>query len=386
MNKDKKRVRRTAAEIERKYKCKEAGCSKSYGTEGALKMHKKLKHAPQRATTKYPIMHGGYVSKLPLIYPAPKRLLPSLPGMKNVPVAPQFTPSWFYDVSQYPISEQELLIPTEITMPSEMASESYELPCGSVYFNLINNPTNSLTLFCVSSIKIGGYTQHSNTEVDLSLYIDTKRKTISYFIEECTQSLSSLQLSTSLKIEYSIDSVNEYLIDETAQHSLIVGFSLKSPPRYYSCSLPRGQLVAYDTLPWTEVRDFTEERGSTYRFNIIRIPSDSTTAGRLTSILNTQGIKLNPNDTVTLDDSTVLPITNQIHKYEVAILEQRFDRKGAGTFVEDQPESMTQEGFYLPSLPRFTSEDKKDDEETHIFSLGQGFDGSFADLLDFGEQ
>ncbi len=40
----KKRVRRTAGEIDRLYKCDTAGCGKCYGSEGALKMHVKLKH------------------------------------------------------------------------------------------------------------------------------------------------------------------------------------------------------------------------------------------------------------------------------------------------------------------------------------------------------
>ena len=40
----KKRKRRTAAEIERKYKCEMPNCTKSYGSEGALTMHVKLKH------------------------------------------------------------------------------------------------------------------------------------------------------------------------------------------------------------------------------------------------------------------------------------------------------------------------------------------------------
>jgi len=38
------RKRRKAAQIERLYKCQEKYCSRSYGTEGALKMHIKLKH------------------------------------------------------------------------------------------------------------------------------------------------------------------------------------------------------------------------------------------------------------------------------------------------------------------------------------------------------
>eukprot|EP01120_Amphizonella_sp_Union-15-10_P012310 TRINITY_DN5443_c0_g1_i3.p1 TRINITY_DN5443_c0_g1~~TRINITY_DN5443_c0_g1_i3.p1 ORF type:complete len:507 (-),score=88.03 TRINITY_DN5443_c0_g1_i3:167-1687(-) len=43
-NGKKRRVRRTAAEIERNWRCDINSCNKAYGTEGALKMHMKLKH------------------------------------------------------------------------------------------------------------------------------------------------------------------------------------------------------------------------------------------------------------------------------------------------------------------------------------------------------
>lgn len=39
-----RRVRKTYSEIQRPFQCTEPDCSKAYGTEGALKMHKKLKH------------------------------------------------------------------------------------------------------------------------------------------------------------------------------------------------------------------------------------------------------------------------------------------------------------------------------------------------------
>jgi len=40
----KKRHRRTAGEIERHYVCQIKGCTKSYGSEGSLSQHMKLKH------------------------------------------------------------------------------------------------------------------------------------------------------------------------------------------------------------------------------------------------------------------------------------------------------------------------------------------------------
>eukprot|EP00743_Colponemidia_sp_Colp-15_P005086 GILK01005475.1.p1 GENE.GILK01005475.1~~GILK01005475.1.p1 ORF type:complete len:231 (-),score=20.63 GILK01005475.1:190-882(-) len=47
----KKRHRRTAGEIERVYKCTGDGCSKSYGSEGSLNQHIKIKHPEHWAQT-----------------------------------------------------------------------------------------------------------------------------------------------------------------------------------------------------------------------------------------------------------------------------------------------------------------------------------------------
>jgi len=49
----KKRQRRKASQIERMYKCLEKHCNRSYGTEGALKMHIKIKHPHIHYDTKY---------------------------------------------------------------------------------------------------------------------------------------------------------------------------------------------------------------------------------------------------------------------------------------------------------------------------------------------
>jgi hypothetical protein len=54
-DKKKKRVRRKATQIERLYKCQEKHCNRSYGTEGALKMHIKTKHPSVKYDAKYQI-------------------------------------------------------------------------------------------------------------------------------------------------------------------------------------------------------------------------------------------------------------------------------------------------------------------------------------------
>jgi hypothetical protein len=44
MEEKKKRVRRCASQIERKYVCQVPNCEKSYGTEGSMAQHMRLKH------------------------------------------------------------------------------------------------------------------------------------------------------------------------------------------------------------------------------------------------------------------------------------------------------------------------------------------------------
>ena len=43
----KKRHRRTADEIQRHYRCSVPDCNKSYGSEGSLNQHMKIKHSVQ---------------------------------------------------------------------------------------------------------------------------------------------------------------------------------------------------------------------------------------------------------------------------------------------------------------------------------------------------
>jgi len=52
-DKKRKRHRRKASQIERSYKCQEKHCNRCYGTEGALKMHIKIKHPNVHYDTKY---------------------------------------------------------------------------------------------------------------------------------------------------------------------------------------------------------------------------------------------------------------------------------------------------------------------------------------------
>jgi hypothetical protein len=81
----KRRRRRTAAEIERKFKCEMPNCTKAYGSEGALKMHIKLKHpGVKQPALKPPGRLGG---PIPLLLNLGQFLPPF--GLSQVILPPQ---------------------------------------------------------------------------------------------------------------------------------------------------------------------------------------------------------------------------------------------------------------------------------------------------------
>lgn len=73
----KKRRRRTAAQIDRKFPCTYAGCTKAYGSEGSLTQHQRLKHRHQALEQRSPPVHQHQVGSLLLpLHRAPR----SVPG------------------------------------------------------------------------------------------------------------------------------------------------------------------------------------------------------------------------------------------------------------------------------------------------------------------
>lgn len=83
--KKKRRYRRKATQIERLYKCQEKNCNRSYGTEGALKMHLKLKHAGVRYNSAYQ-MKARQHSSLPQDEPSITPTTPAAAPVLTVPI------------------------------------------------------------------------------------------------------------------------------------------------------------------------------------------------------------------------------------------------------------------------------------------------------------
>ena len=233
-------------------------------------------------------------------------------------------------------------------------------PCGSIYFSLTNSPGASRpALFSLSNIRIGNWSQLAYSAVDLSLQVNHEKNMLVYYIEDCTLPLDSMEMSTSLKIEFHIDSVSEYFLESDSDCVLLV-LSLQFSPCFYSCSVPRGHIFDTDAIQWSPTKDFTRNNATEHRFHILKvIKGDERTESRLKSLFTSSKIKLNSQVAVELDDGNVFQMKNQIPKYESLLLDQRFSRM-ANSFRGDQPlfrvhgvPKPNKKGIQLPALPNF---------------------------------
>ncbi len=122
-----KRMRRTASEIDRNYKCEMPNCTKSYGSEGALKMHMKLKHPGARQNSLKP---------LPRLPVPPVLLNPFIPfglsPMLNFP----------HQLLQPPAPPSTLFFPPHLVPASMMAPQLFHHP--SSFQTMGNNSSNPL--------------------------------------------------------------------------------------------------------------------------------------------------------------------------------------------------------------------------------------------------
>merc|ERR1712137_340248 len=210
-------------------------------------------------------------------------------------------------------------------------------PCGSIYFALTHTPTaNPPSLFAINNIRIGCWCQFSQPSVDLSLQVDSERNTLRYYIEDCTLPLNSLEMSTSLKIEFHLDSVREYCLESHGQFLYLL-LSLQFSPCFYSCSVPRGHMFDPNTIRWSPAQDFTQNQATEHRYHVLKImKGDDRTEARLKSLFTACKIRYNTQVAIPLDDGTVFQMKNQLAKYESLILDQRFKRTPK-SFRGDQP-------------------------------------------------
>lgn len=210
-------------------------------------------------------------------------------------------------------------------------------PCGSIYFALTNAPSAAPpSLFALRNIRIGCWCQFSQATVDLSLQVDCERNSLLYYIEDCSLPLHSLEMSTSLKIEFHLDSVREYCLESHGDYLHLV-LSLQFSPCFYSCSVPRGHMFDPNTIRWSPAQDFTQNQATEHRYHVLKImKGDDRTEARLKSLFAACKIRYNAQAALLLDNGTVFQMKNQLSKYESLLLDQRFKRTPT-SFRGDQP-------------------------------------------------
>lgn len=232
----------------------------------------------------------------------------------------------------------------------DYSSSSSSLSCGSIFYSFFSDCSDYI--FSIQSIKIGNWSQFQlPDQIDISLHVDHLQKKLCYYIEDCSLPMNSLALSTSLKLEIHMDSIHSFFLEYNQDKSLSLILSLRVPPNFYSCLIPRGQIFDVNNIEWETVNDFTSLNATNYRFHVIRLlPSNSTEnySSKLKFFLQNQFVRFNHESAVEFNDSTVLQMKNQFEKYEKLVLQQRFP-------VKNQPFDGNQPLFLVNSSAKRTN-------------------------------
>ena len=285
----KKRLRRTAAEIERTHICPVSECGKAYGSEGALKMHKKLKHDVSTKQKLYPSAKAnGVYSLYPYaIYPAP--LAPKLPYDPTVLEHESFSHIYpaFGDVGnllesnkfawnildQPPPNLSDSILSLEDSQFDAQLLNSFSY--GGIYFALDSQKRN---IFELSTLQIASWMQRCNTVVDISMEINMEERSFIYYIEDCSINLDVSQPGTALKMEFSFDVISSFLFEVTEDNNIQVAIECRQPPEFHACTVPKNSIFAFGDLKWIVVKDFTSESALNFRFHILKFKNEKAAA------------------------------------------------------------------------------------------------------------
>ena len=217
--------------------------------------------------------------------------------------------------------------------------------CGSLYFSLINNPLSPPDIFLVKSLAVGEWSQRSYDAVDVSLHLDHQARKVCYYIEDCTLPLDSLTPSTTLKVEFLLESISEFMIEKEGNEVILI-LSLKFPPCFFTSSLPRGQVFAASSVTWSPTKDFTQDHASRLRYHMIRLSDeDLRTEARLKGSFKACKIPWNSEARVQVTGGEVISLEGQLsHGY--SLLHDQCFLLDPSVFSGDDP----LQGTSLPSI------------------------------------
>jgi len=248
----KKRVRRIATEIERKYVCDIDGCRKAYGSEGALRNHVKLKHTtrkPQEQSVGIPV--HPIQTKHRNIIPAP---VPSVYESSQL-----YTPQICFPMPNFGEQVQFPVVPFDTSF------------CvGRVYAAVVSNGDQNI--YSVEKVSIGEQWELSKGSMDISLHVQPHNSISYYFEDFCADTDGS---AVALKLEILMHSIHDFYLSISDSGDCELFLRLTQKPKFYSCQVP--VISFYETLVWVEIDDFTIG-ASLYCCHVIKLRKLSTSA------------------------------------------------------------------------------------------------------------
>lgn len=270
----KKRVRRTATEIERNWKCEL--CGKSYGSEGALKTHLKLKH-PGVKIPKKEDMYGG---NGPARYLAPQTLampfgtpsfMPSLKPDDPASRRAQSLPAYKRGLSGVgtakagstalaAASTSDALIKTE-----DASSASGSLPSSPVFTPVTSPGANGPDDDRMSTVpgtvyvpalmyQCGSYQRQSSFCGDLVLAVNLTERKLAWDV---------FAVNSLLRMEISFDDIATMGIEPQNDTNCIVLLNLSKPPTFFC-----GWSEPHTPTVWVRVNDFTGNQAVRFRHHV----------------------------------------------------------------------------------------------------------------------
>lgn len=268
----KKRHRRTALQIERKFRCEVPLCGKAYGSEGALKMHVRLKHSDSIATkptntneettkpvpnTPQPTLNASTTPAV--VSPSPTQLLPhvwttTVYGDVLVPVVVEdLSPEAFQQpqIAQFYVTSPVSHVSEDLLLVEDTESEDIkELKDKFCYIPLLK-------------LNIGLWQAESQCCGDLIAKFCYKERCIVWEI---------FDVGSLLRTVISFDNLNGVGLEFHADDTATLVMELLAPPTFF-----KGVLRAYESTLWTQISDFTEGMASTFRRHILHFSKRSLT-------------------------------------------------------------------------------------------------------------
>jgi len=221
--KAKKRHRRTAQEIERKFRCE---CGKGYGSEGALRMHIKIKHS-EASFEKQEEVEEEFS-------------LASSSSSTSSP-SPTFSPQSSSDSFSIEGTPEYVMTP-EHSVSDDMDFEFKEL-------------REAFSHIPILQLNIGLWQAESQCCGDLAMKFCYKERTIIWEI---------FDVGSLLRCVIPFDDLNGVGLELHPDDTATMVIELRCAPVFY-----RGVLQPQEATIWTPIGDFTEGMASTFRRHIL---------------------------------------------------------------------------------------------------------------------